>query len=330
MGNMGVSNASTGNTGMMKLSQAAKVVQVPVAGQPGRYVTGLLPVLEEQKTTLPPTIAKRVAAVDGILKGRLKLVMLIAMVVLVVFGSIAFFMTQSHNGTATNRGRNTTTQGVAATATANAVAVGEANVLLKDPLDGNGGNIHGLPSGHLSGSFYTFKGNAYHVTVNSGNAAIALLTGISMPDAFTYSLTMQAIKGDETDNAISPNAFGMIFCFNSKTVKGKSISTFYAFEVINKKGGQYQFLKYDDSKGDNKWTPIWEHPFGREFHQGHGPKAVNTFKVLVKGTAFTFTMNGQAVKTVKDKSYNNGLVGMIVNLQGTEVAFSTLLLTNNN
>ncbi len=34
--------------------------------------------------------------------------------------------------------------------------------------------------------------------VNSENAAIALLPSVSMPDAFTYTLTMQAIKGDET------------------------------------------------------------------------------------------------------------------------------------
>ncbi len=69
MGNVGMSNTDTGNTGMMKLAQAAKVVQVPVAGQPGRYVTGLLPVLEEQKTSLPPPIAKRVAAVDDLAQG---------------------------------------------------------------------------------------------------------------------------------------------------------------------------------------------------------------------------------------------------------------------
>jgi len=101
--------------------------------------------------------------------------------------------------------------------------------------------------------------------------------------------------------------------------------------VLNQKNGEYEFLKYDDSKGDgNKWVTIWHATFGKEFNQGHGPKAVNTFKVLAKNGAFTFTVNDKAVKTVKDKSYKNGIVGMIVNLQGTEIAFSNLLLTTNN
>ncbi len=333
MGNVGMSNTgNTGNSGMMKLSQAAKVVQVPVAGQPGRYVTGLLPVLEEQKTSLPPPIAKKVAAVDKLLKGRLKLVVLVTAAVLVVFGSIAFVLAQSHNNSLTSQGKTATTQGVAATATANAIAAGDANVLVKDPLDGNGGNIHGLPSGSQGGSFYAFKGNAYHITVNGGNAAIALLTGVSLPDAFTYTITMQTVKGDESGTTAGPNTFGVIFCFNSKPVKGnKTVNTFYSFEVVNTKGGVYQFSKYDDSKSDNKkWTPIWQAPFGKEFNRSHGPKAVNTLKIQAQGNAFTFTVNNKAVRTVKDKSYKNGLIGMIVNLQGTEVAFSNLLLTNNN
>jgi serine/threonine protein kinase len=327
MGNVGMSNAGTGNTGMMKLAQAAKVIQVPVAGQPGRYVTGLLPVLEEQKTSLPPPIAKKVAAVDGLLKGRLKLVALVMVAVLVVSGSVAFFLAQPHNNSPANQGKNATKQGGVATIT----TTGDSNVLVRDSLDGSGGNIHSLPLGNHDGSLYAFKGNAYHITANSSNAAIALLPGVSIPDAFVYTLTLQAIKGDETDGAQNPNTFGMIFCFNSKPLKGnKVINTFYAFEILNKKNGEYQFLKYDDSKGDNRWTTIWHANFGREFHQGHGAKAVNTFKVLVKGDAFTFTVNTKAVKTIRDKSYKNGMVGLIVNLQGTEVAFSNLLLTNNS
>ena len=332
MGNVGMSHTeSTGNTGMMKLSQAAKVVQVPIAGQPGRYVTGLLPVLEEQKTALPAPIAKKVAAVDGLLKGRLKLVMLVTAAVLVVFGSIAFVLVQSKNNSSAGPGKNVTTQSVATTATANAIATGDSNVLVRDPLDGNGGNIHGLPFGSQGGSLYAFKGNAYHITANSNKAAIALLTGVSLPNAFTYTITMQTVKGDESGTAAGPNTFGVVFCFNSKPVKGnKTVNTFYSFEVLNMKGGEYQFLKYDDSKpGDQQWTTIWHAGFGKEFNRSHGPKAVNNLKIQAKGNAFTFTVNNKAVKTVKDTSYKNGLIGMIVNLQGTEIAFSNLLLTNN-
>ncbi|MDQ6660648.1 MAG: serine/threonine protein kinase, partial [Chloroflexota bacterium] len=49
------STDDAGNTNsMMKLTGAVRVVQVPVAGQPGRYMTGLLPVLPtEEETPLP-------------------------------------------------------------------------------------------------------------------------------------------------------------------------------------------------------------------------------------------------------------------------------------
>src|SRR5437667_11887566 len=41
--NVMLPNSEPGKTGTIKLTGAVKVVQVPVAGQPGRYVTGLLP-----------------------------------------------------------------------------------------------------------------------------------------------------------------------------------------------------------------------------------------------------------------------------------------------
>src|ERR1019366_3888663 len=147
---------------------------------------------------------------------------------------------------------------------------------------------------------------------------------ISLPSVFTYTLTMQAVRGDETANQNPPNAFGLIFCFNSKPVKGKgTVHTFYAFEVLNQKNGGYQFSEFDESKPQgHQWTIIWSANFGKEFKQGHGPKASNTVKIQANGSAFTFVVNNKAVKTVKDKSFKDGIVGMIVNLQGTEVAFS--------
>ena len=330
MGNVGMSNTNTGNTGMMKLAQAAKVVQVPIAGQPGRYVTGLLPVLEEQKTSLPPPIAKKVAAVDILLKGHLKLVALIAVVVLVVFSSFAFFLAQSHNGSIANRDKRATGQNGVVTATSNAAATGDANVIVKDALDGNGGNIHNLLLGRSGGSLYAFKNNAYHITVNSPNAAIALVPSGSMINSSTYTLTMEAIKGDETGtNGI--NSFGMIFCFGQQTKQNKTkATTFYTFQAINTKNGEYQFWKYDSSRGkNNEWVKIWHGNFGKEFHQGHGPRAINTFSIFMKNGLFTFTVNGKFVRKVQDKSLQSGGVGMIVNLNGTEVAFSNLLLTSN-
>jgi hypothetical protein len=68
---------------------------------------------------------------------------------------------------------------------------------------------------------------------------------------------------------------------------------------------------------------------GKEFHGGHGPKAVNVVKVVENGSSFTFYVNGQQVGTAKDSSLKPGSVGMLVNQKGTEVAFSNMLITRN-
>jgi hypothetical protein len=122
----------------------------------------------------------------------------------------------------------------------------------------------------------------------------------------------------------------MLFRYNQQTVGKNTVSKFYSFEVLNKPGGEYKFWKYDSSKGDGAtaWgNPIWHQPFGNEFHQGHDAKAVNTFKVVMDGSKFTFIVNGKTIKTIEDTTYANGSVGMIVNLNGTEVSFKDLLLT---
>jgi hypothetical protein len=143
-----------------------------------------------------------------------------------------------------------------------------------------------------------------------------------------YTLTMEEISGDDTS---INNSFGMILRFSTHTLGGKSIVTFYTFEVLNTKNGEYQFSKYDNSQGPsaNPWTLVWHSAFGGEFDQGHGLKSINTFKVVTNGHSFTFIVNGKNVKTVQDGSYASGEVGMLVNLKGTEVAFSDLMLTHN-
>ena len=55
--------------------------------------------------------------------------------------------------------------------------------------------------------------------------------------------------------------------------------------------------------------------------------AVNTLKVLGDGSNFTFYVNSTKVGTAKDSSLKSGSMGMRVNLKGTEVAFSNMLIT---
>ena len=326
-----VEMSESGNTSVMKLSQATKVIQVPVAGQPGRYVTGLLPVLEEPKSTLPPHLAIRVEALNSRLKGRLKLIILVAAVLLILFSSIAFWQVTSHNGqVAANKNLAAATPDVAATATVNALATANANIIVSDTLNGSSGNTHNWPIADHGPQLYAFKNGAYHITANDPHPAIALLQGTTTPDSFVYTLTMRAIKGDEGS---VDNRFGMIIRFNPITKNGKKYATFYCFEVSNTNGGEYLFLKYDDSSA-TPWTKLWPGGantlhYGKEFHAGHGANSKNTFKVIVNGSKFAFVVNGKRVGTARDRSLAGGQVGMFVNLQGTEIAFSNLLLTYN-
>jgi hypothetical protein len=136
---------------------------------------------------------------------------------------------------------------------------------------------------------------------------------------------MEEIKGNDSTTS---NSFGLIFRFNSTTKAGKNVVTFYSFEVSNTKGGKYEFWKYDSSQA-TPWRSLWQAPFGGEYKVGQGPTKVNTFSVSENGKTFVFTVNGKKVGTSQDGSFPTGTVGMLVNLKGTEVAFTNLLITHS-
>ncbi|MEO8971699.1 MAG: hypothetical protein ABI406_08885, partial [Ktedonobacteraceae bacterium] len=115
---------------------------------------------------------------------------------------------------------------------------------------------------------------------------------------------------------------------NSVTQHGKPVVTFYSFEASNTNGGKYEFWRYDSSKSQ-PWQSIWQAPFGHEFKQGQGPTKVNILRVSENGKNFVFTVNGKKVGNAQDGSFPTGTVGMLVNLKGTEVAFTNMLITHN-
>jgi len=175
---------------------------------------------------------------------------------------------------------------------------------------------------------YVFKDGAYHIT-NLGNEGLAVILQETLPSGpIAYTLTMREIKGDDTS---INNSFGMILRYSQQSKGNQLISTFYSFEVVNNHDGEYQFWKYDNSKGPsvNPWKSIWNMKFGNEFHQGQGPKNSNTFKIIMNDKYFTLFVNGKKIGIAEDSSLTGGEIGMIVNLKGTEVAFSDLKLTYN-
>ncbi len=317
-----------GMTGMMKLTQPMKVVQVPIAGQPGRYLTGFLPAVPRTPDPTPSAQDDGNKEEDATLKGLLlrkgKTVALLAAVFLILLGSGTFWFIHAQSSRTTkDQMLANATPNVQATAAAQASATAQANIILTDPLSQNG---HNWPVGSKGAQKYIFENGAYHIINNDTHAAIALLPDEVPPSSFAYTLSFYEAKGN--DSSVN-NQFGMVVRYSSHQSKGKTSSTFYFFDVANMQGGQYQFWKYDDSFGldVNPWTNLWSHPFGHEYHFGHGVAHQNTFEISCKGSKFTFIVNGKQVGTAQDNALASGQIGMLVNLQGTEVVFSNLLLT---
>ncbi len=304
----------------IKLTGPVKVVQVPVAGQPGQYITGLLPV--------PPDVQSPVPTKTGF-KRLQQIALAVAVVILLIGGTTGIWLMRTHINRSSPASKTSpgvmTTPDLRATMTAQATATAQANTILSDPLNQN---IHNWPTGTSSTKMYVFKDGAYHIT-NLGNEGLAVILQETLPSGpIAYTLTMQEIKGD--DNSIN-NSFGMILRYSQQTKGNQLISTFYSFEVVNTPGGEYRFYKYSNSQGSaaNPWTQIWHQVFGHEFHEGHTSKSINTFKVFANGNTFTFTVNGKVVGSARDSSFSGGTAGMLVNLNGTEVAFSNMLVTHN-
>ncbi|MBX5451787.1 serine/threonine protein kinase [Thermogemmatispora sp.] len=305
----------TATSPLVKLTGPVKVVKVPVAGQPGRYVTGLLPL------TAASTGQAKSASRGERRRARMVVTLIVAALILVV-GSGLLLWGHLHSAQKTEP-QVTATPGLQTTASPMATAAGASDVLFSDPLSQN---IHDWPT--TPADTYAFKDGAYHITNHSQKGIAVVLQSAPFTGPIGYSLTMQEVKGDDTN---VNNSFGLILRFSQQTRSGKTVTTFYSFEVQNIKGGEYRFYKYDDSRGpNNAWgTPIWRKKFGSEFHQGQGPKNVNTLKVFANGSSFTFIVNGKVVGQTKDSSLPSGTVGMLVNLNGTEVAFKDLLITRN-
>lgn len=296
----------------IKLTGPVKVVQVPVA--PGQYVTGLLPVQKETIDPISEPPAKRAHPVQKVLLALTTLVLLVG----AVGGGFVFL--RSRNGASPH---SNTPSNIANSASpmAQATATAVANIVFSDPLNQN---IHSWPTTTSNNVSYTFQNGAYVINNQSGQGALVVAPENFKQTSLTYQLTMQEIAGQDSDLT---NTFGLVLRYTSQTLNGKPVTTCYVFEIRNNSiQGQYAFFKYDTSQ-KNFWNSLWSAKPGNEFHSGHNQNAINTVKVVAAGNSFTFYVNGQQVGTAQDSSLTSGSVGMMVNLKGTEVAFSNLLVT---
>lgn len=330
-GSVAVPGQAGSNT--VKLTGPVKVVQVPVAGQPGRFVTGILPV-QPHEAGMEKAQAKK----NLPLWAKIMATVLVVLILVGVAGGLVFV--RSHPGllakyglgktttqtTGTSVGTNLGTPngvGNATGAAANpATATATANTVLYDPLTQD---VHNWPV--TPPDIYAFKDGAYHITNRMGHGQITILPSSPFDGPLVYTLTMQQVAGD---TATPKDSFGMILRFGQHTKGTKMVTNFYSFEVENTKGGTYHFWKYDDSNGtNNAWKALWQGNIGDEYHLGVGAKSSNTFKVAMNGKQFTFIVNGKTVTTFQDGTFATGTVGMIVNQDNTEVAFKDLYLTRS-
>ncbi len=302
----------------VKLNDPVKIVKVPVAGQPGQYVTGLLPFTKSLEET--PFQHSRFSP------RKVFFLAVIGILLVAVIGTLLFHAHPlAQNTLPTSPGTNSSSsQNNTLTSQAQATATASANIILYDPLNANIHNWRTTPA-----NSYAFKDNAYHITDHGNTPNGIVLPEQSFTGTLSYTLTMQEVNGDDTN---SLNAFGMIFRYSQKTTAQKTVSTFYTFEVVNDKKPQYQFWRYDGNNKSNPWTLIKNGTLsaGKEFHTGKGARATNTIKISMRGNQFTITVNGKTLSRVfQDNAFTNGTVGMIVNNNGTEVAYRDLLLTRN-
>jgi serine/threonine protein kinase len=325
-----VTDEKTGHTTtMMKLTQSFKVIKVPVAGQPGQYMTGLLPVLSSPDAPPPPITPVQEEVEDTSLKGRIKrnmtAVALIGAAVLLIFATSMFWIVGARSRSAGMQDvMGLGTSALTATAQVQATTTSQdANIILEDSLSANNHNWP-VANGPL---MYQFENGAYHIANNDNGgtrAASVLLPDETFKGPFVYTLTMYEVKGDDTT---FDNQFGLVFHYNQPK---KGQSSFYFFGIANtNNAGEYLFAKYDGSFGSDvtPWTTLWHQKFGKEYHFGHGPSHTNTFKIAVNGKNFLLFVNGKKLASAQDSSFSNGQIGMIVNHKGTEVAFSNLMLT---
>jgi serine/threonine protein kinase len=156
--------------------------------------------------------------------------------------------------------------------------------------------------------FYAGQQYQYHILNESARGvALALYEGQQF-DNFRLSVTMTQIRVAQADR----DYYGIVFrCAPDQ-------SHYYLFEIVP--SGQYDFMRYNGYWTDlvNGWTP--ELTIGKS----------NTITIEANGNAFIFGVNGKVVGApVKDTSaalLGAGQVGLYVENQGVEIAFSHLYI----
>jgi len=158
--------------------------------------------------------------------------------------------------------------------------------------------------------FFKGPGHSYHI-VNTSASQGALALYYHRPFAnFRLTVTMQEVQ----KSPVSADYCGIIFRATSDQ------SHYYLFEIAPSQGNHYAFLRYDQ-----QWTPVAD---GTASSLVASPHKKNTVTIEAHGNLFSFKVNGTAIaQPISDPAtlpLSSGLIGLYVEDQGAEVAFSQL------
>ncbi|GAC1388571.1 MAG: hypothetical protein NVS4B12_02910 [Ktedonobacteraceae bacterium] len=167
----------------------------------------------------------------------------------------------------------------------------------------------------LSSTFFYDKQHQHYHILNKSDQAFALaLYNEHQYSNFHLSVTMMLVHGD---HAIS-DYYGVVFRASADQ------SHYYLFEIMSSVTGQYSFWRFD-----GKWQNIAS---GSVSSLLVGPGKSNTLTIEAHDNAFSFAINKKSVSApISDTSpakLSTGEVGLYVEQQNAEVAFSDLYITS--
>jgi|GEM_PF-549342 len=167
------------------------------------------------------------------------------------------------------------------------------------------------------GAGFAFAGQQYDIdNMSARYADLALFADHEYSD-FRLTLTVAEVHGSR-DGA---DFYGVILRSSADQ------SHYYLFEVAAWGDGEFQFLRYD---GNQQWKVLAGGPITL-FLTAIG--ASNTISIDAKGNTFRFWINGQpvglSVSDASSSALSAGEVGLYVEEQGTEVAFSHLYISSS-
>jgi len=216
-------------------------------------------------------------------------------VCLIIAGAVGFAFNTSAGNVAFLSGRNSTVAGTASPAETDLLA-----------------NSENWPTSRTF--FFAGQDHSYYIVNKSANeGALATYYHHHFGD-FRLTVTIQEVQ----QSPIAADYCGVIFRASADQ------SRYYLFEIAPAENNHYAFLRYDQD-----WTTIVD---GTASSLVAVPMKKNTVSIEAHGNVFSFKVNGKSIGLpIVDRaklSLSSGLIGLYVEDQGTEVAFSQLYVNN--